>query len=86
MCVGCRNRAAKSDLVRVVVIEDACIPDPSGYRPGRGAYVHPDRRCLELASRRRAFPRALRHSGSLDLEALTSFVEAHQVEHGETPH
>ena len=28
--------------------------------PGRGAWLCPDRTCLELAERRKAFPRALR--------------------------
>jgi len=45
--------------LRVVVIEGACVPDQHGRLPGRGAHLHPDLACLDLAERRRAFPRAL---------------------------
>ncbi|MBT2504833.1 MULTISPECIES: YlxR family protein [Streptomyces] len=74
-CVGCRERAAKSDLLRIVVIEGECVPDPRGTLPGRGAYVHPASACLDLAVRRRAFPRAFRGKGPLDTSALSQFVE-----------
>jgi len=74
MCVGCRIRATKSDLVRVVAVENACVPDPTGHHTGRGAYLHLDQRCLELATRRRAFPRALRHAGPLALDAVAALV------------
>ncbi|WP_073910852.1 YlxR family protein [Streptomyces sp. CB00455] len=65
-CVGCRERAAKNDLLRIVAVGDACVPDPRGTLPGRGAYVHPAVVCLDQAVRRRAFPRALRSAGALD--------------------
>ncbi|MEU6221375.1 YlxR family protein [Streptomyces sp. NPDC047022] len=74
-CVGCRERAAKIELLRIVAIEDACVPDPRGTLPGRGAYVHPVSACLDLAVRRRAFPRALRVPGPLDVKALRQHVE-----------
>ncbi|MFB7177127.1 YlxR family protein [Streptomyces sp. NPDC056257] len=69
-CVGCRERVAKSDLLRIVAIEDECVPDPRGTLPGRGAYVHPAVVCLDQAVRRRAFPRALRSAGALDTAEL----------------
>ncbi|MFE9927756.1 YlxR family protein [Streptomyces sp. NPDC005533] len=69
-CVGCRERAAKSDLLRIVAVEDECVPDPRGTLPGRGAYVHPAVVCLDQAVRRRAFPRALRSAGALDTAEL----------------
>jgi predicted RNA-binding protein YlxR (DUF448 family) len=50
-------------------------PDPHGTLPGRGAHLHPTTRCLELAIRRKAFGRALRVEGPLDLDALASIVE-----------
>ncbi|MEU1531283.1 YlxR family protein [Streptomyces fagopyri] len=74
-CVGCRERAAKTDLLRVVAIEGECVPDHRGTLPGRGAYVHPALVCLDLAVRRRAFPRALRAPGVLDTAALRLCVE-----------
>ena len=78
--MGCRERAAKSDLLRIVVVEDACVPDRRGTLPGRGAYVHPALVCLDLAVRRRAFPRAFRGPGPLDTAALRRYVEQAAVE------
>ncbi|GGV53804.1 YlxR family protein [Streptomyces spectabilis] len=74
-CVGCRERAAKSELLRIVAIEGVCAPDPSGTLPGRGAYVHPALVCLDLAVRRRAFPRAFRLQGPLDTAELRGHLE-----------
>jgi predicted RNA-binding protein YlxR (DUF448 family) len=78
-CVGCRARTEKSDLLRVVAVEgeadvSALVPDHRGRLPGRGAYLHPDLRCLDLAERRRAFPRALRLTGPLDASALRQWL------------
>lgn len=78
-CVGCRDRAAKQDLLRVVVVEGVLVPDPQGRMPGRGAYVHPALACLDLAERRRAFPRALRTPGPLGLGMLQAYLEGSGV-------
>ncbi|MFC1414970.1 YlxR family protein [Streptacidiphilus sp. N1-12] len=75
-CVGCRKRSAKHDLLRVTAVEGACVPDPRGTLPGRGAHLHPEPGCLDLALRRRAFPRAFRLQGPLDTAALQRYVEA----------
>src|ERR1700684_4565301 len=73
-CVGCKARAAKSGLLRLVVAGDGIVPDPQARQPGRGAYLHPSLACFELAQRRRVFPRALRVSGALDTAPLTSYL------------
>jgi predicted RNA-binding protein YlxR (DUF448 family) len=73
--VGCRERAAKKELLRIVAVEGECVPDHRGTLPGRGAYLHPALVCLDLAVRRRAFPRALRAQGTLDTKALRLHVE-----------
>ncbi|MBA3745806.1 YlxR family protein [Sporichthya sp.] len=73
-CVGCREQAPKADLLRVVVVEGECVPDPRGRLPGRGAHLHPRTECLTLALRRRAFPRAFRVQGPLDTEGLQAFL------------
>ncbi len=73
--MGCRERAAKSELLRTVVDEGDVVPDPRGTLPGRGAYVHPAPVCLDLAVRRRAFPRAFKAKGPFDTAALRRFVE-----------
>jgi len=73
-CVGCKERAVKSSLLRLVAAGDVIQPDPRARLPGRGAYLHPSLACLELARRRRAFPRALRTAGSLSLEPLAEYL------------
>jgi uncharacterized protein len=73
-CVGCRERTAKSELLRVVAVDGVLTPDPAGRLPGRGASVHPDPRCVDLAERRRAFPRALRLAGPLDVTPVRDFL------------
>ncbi|MEU1630882.1 YlxR family protein [Streptomyces sp. NPDC020096] len=74
-CMGCRKRAAKSDLLRIAAIEDECVLDPRGTLPGRGAYLHPDMACYDLAVRRRAFPRAFRSRGPLGTAELQRSME-----------
>ncbi|RNL82694.1 YlxR family protein [Halostreptopolyspora alba] len=72
-CVGCRSRAAQSDLLRLVVDGVTVVPDPARRLPGRGAYLHADQRCWEQAERRKAFKRAFRSTEGVD----TSEVAAH---------
>ncbi|WP_151775533.1 YlxR family protein [Streptomyces abyssomicinicus] len=74
-CVGCRERAAKNELLRIVAVEGECVPDHRGTLPGRGAYLHPAVVCLDQAVRRRAFPRAFRVQGAFDTSALRRQVE-----------
>ena len=78
-CIGCRHRSAKRELLRVVVRDEGSgpevVPDPDARAPGRGAHLHPTPACLELARRRRAFPRALRVEGGVSYDAVVRFVE-----------
>lgn len=86
--MGCRERAAKTDLLRIVMAEGEgaegsgkgvrLVPDPRGTLPGRGAYVHPALVCLDMAVRRRAFLRAYRVRGPLDTTDLSRYVEQAQ--------
>ncbi len=80
--MGCRERAAKTDLLRVVAVNGLIVVDRRGRLPGRGAYVHPVPECVGLAERRRALPRALR-TGVLDLSPLLTFVNAPSTEGSE---
>jgi predicted RNA-binding protein YlxR (DUF448 family) len=74
-CVGCRQRAAKSSLLRLVVAGDVIVPDPGARLPGRGAYLHPSQGCLELAQRRRALVRALRAPGPLGTGPVRKYLD-----------
>ena len=80
-CIGCRERAAKSELLRVVIGtgndgQPAAVPDPDGTAPGRGAHLHPTTACYDLAVRRRAFGRALRVPAGLASEPVGAYVRA----------
>ncbi|WP_407342366.1 YlxR family protein [Pengzhenrongella phosphoraccumulans] len=46
--------------------------------PGRGAWLHPEPACLELAERRRAFPRALHVAGLVEVSAVRAYLAARQ--------
>lgn len=50
------------------------VVDEHRRMPGRGAWLHPDTRCLELAVRRRAFGRALRCTNPDGIDAVTRAV------------
>ncbi|MDN5743832.1 MAG: YlxR family protein [Nocardioidaceae bacterium] len=75
-CIGCRRRAAKSELLRVTAGSGAqdravLVPDPKGTAPGRGAHLHPTSGCYDLAVRRKAFSRALRlKQGAVKLSSV----------------
>ena len=52
------------------------VVDVARRMPGRGAWLHPDLHCLELAVKRRAFGRALRTAAALDASAVVRHLEA----------
>jgi predicted RNA-binding protein YlxR (DUF448 family) len=75
-CVGCRARAPKAALLRVVARDGAIAPDPSGSAPGRGAYLHREAACVERALARGTLTRALRTAGGHDeLGRLRDVIE-----------
>ncbi|WBU38330.1 YlxR family protein [Homoserinibacter sp. YIM 151385] len=59
-CLGCRQRAPRDSLLRVVARGDRVVADAAARLPGRGAWVHPSLGCIENAVRRKALGRALR--------------------------
>ena len=84
-CVGCRQKAPRAQLVRLVregSPEDqvrAIREDPTGSAPGRGAWIHPDARCLDSAIRRGGLARSFRGRVDTDgLAELAARLEAHQ--------
>ena len=49
-CVGCREMKPKRKLIRVIrTSEDEILIDATGKKNGRGAYICPNRECLERA-------------------------------------
>ncbi|MBM6404693.1 YlxR family protein [Phycicoccus sp. CSK15P-2] len=83
-CIGCRRTDSRSALLRVVLGQGetgpTAVPDPGRRRPGRGAWLHPDVTCLDLAVRRKAFGRALRSSVGPDTAEVAGWVAGHASE------
>ncbi|WEO78383.1 YlxR family protein [Cryobacterium sp. SO2] len=69
-CIGCRSRASRSSLLRVVAQNSLLVVDETATLPGRGAWIHPTIACFQEAVKRRAFGRALRVTSSLDAKQL----------------
>jgi predicted RNA-binding protein YlxR (DUF448 family) len=77
-------RGDRAGLLRVVAHGDLLVPDPRARLAGRGAWLHPDPHCLDLAVRRRALPRALRVPGPLDDSAVRAEIDRLAAEHDST--
>ncbi len=59
-CMGCRERRAKRELIRVVRGTDGTVSlDFSGKLNGRGAYICPNLECLKKAQKSKALDRSL---------------------------
>ena len=59
-CMGCRERKAKKELIRVVRTPEGevCL-DFSGKLNGRGSYLCPDPECLKKAQKAKSLERSL---------------------------
>ena len=59
-CMGCRERKEKRQLIRVVRKTDGSVcVDFSGKVSGRGAYICPDKACLNKALKSKSLERCL---------------------------
>ena len=59
-CMGCRERKAKKELIRVVRGTDGTVTlDFGGKLNGRGAYICPNPGCLQKAQKSKALERSL---------------------------
>ena len=71
MCVACREMKPKKELLRVVrTPEGEILPDESGRKNGRGAYLCRSEACFNKAVKTRALERALEHPLSEDAAAF----------------
>lgn len=60
MCAGCRERAPKKSLIRIVRTPGGeLILDARDKAPGRGAYICRKAECLKKAQKSRSIERAL---------------------------
>ncbi|POH72708.1 YlxR family protein [Arthrobacter glacialis] len=85
-CIGCRKKADRLQLVRVVRSTNSsgeleALVDVLRRMPGRGAWLHPHPDCWKLAIKRRAIGRAL--PGVTAISEVESFAQ-NSLEQGET--
>lgn len=74
-CVGCRRTDGQGALLRVAALEGRVVADPRRRVPGRGAYVHREKACLERAAK--GLARGLRAAvAARDLAALEAAITA----------
>ncbi|WP_372492687.1 YlxR family protein [Cellulomonas wangsupingiae] len=82
--MGCRATGSRQALLRVVLDagtgDPVLVVDEHRRMPGRGAWLHPDQRCLELAVKRRALGRALRYAGPLGTDTVARAVTRHAAQ------
>ena len=58
--MGCRERKAKREMIRVVRMTDGNVSlDFSGKLNGRGAYICPNPECLKKAQKAKSLERSL---------------------------
>ena len=59
-CMGCRERKAKRELIRIVRGTDGIVSlDFTGKLNGRGAYICPNAECLKKVRKSKALDRSL---------------------------
>ncbi len=85
MCVGCREMKEKKSLIRVVRSPEGEVSlDPTGKRPGRGAYVCREGECLRKALKQKQLERQLQVtltdevSAALNAELAALREETHE--------
>ena len=60
-CVGCGEMIGKKGALRIVRDKEGNVSaDPTGKKPGRGAYICRDEKCLELAVKGRKLERSFK--------------------------
>ena len=71
MCVVCRERMDKRDLIRVVrTPEREILVDMTGKKSGRGAYLCKNQSCLEKGIKSKSLERALEVNISPEVEEI----------------
>jgi predicted RNA-binding protein YlxR (DUF448 family) len=75
-CVACKQTKAKESLIRLVCSDNGFAEvDMFGKKPGRGAYLCPQKVCWELALKKNRLDHALRTKLSdSNRQILTNYV------------
>lgn len=78
MCVGCQEMKNKKEMIRVIKTpEGIFMLDATGKKNGRGAYVCPNKECLQLARKNKGLERSFKQAIPTDVyESLEKEMEA----------
>ena len=80
-CMGCRERRAKRELIRVVRTTDGSVTlDFGGKLNGRGAYLCPNPECLKKAQKAKSLERSL--EVPIPEEVYDRLVKEMEASHG----
>lgn len=61
VCVGCRETKPKREMTRIVRTPQNTVEiDPTGKKSGRGAYICPNQKCLNMAVKKKSLEKALK--------------------------
>lgn len=75
MCVSCKTKADKKDLLRVVLMPSGeIVYDPTGRLPGRGSYLCRKKDCIATELKAHRLSKGLRHN--VGEEELIKVAEA----------
>ena len=61
-CVACNQMLEKNKMFRIAKTPQGIIIDKTYKAQGRGAYVCKDKKCIELAIKKKSFNRSLRQA------------------------
>lgn len=62
-CVGCQEMKSKKEMIRVIRTSDEeFVLDATGKKNGRGAYICPNRACLEMALKNKGLERSFKQA------------------------
>lgn len=72
-CISCGIKKDKKQLVRIVKNKSGIISvDANASMDGRGAYICPDAKCVEMLTKKRGLDRAFRtHIAEIDYERIS---------------
>ena len=74
-CLGCNEMKPKKELTRIVRSPEGEISfDTTGRKPGRGAYLCPQKKCLQAAKKAKRLEKTF--SASIPEEVYTQVEEA----------
>lgn len=75
MCVSCKKRATKDQLIRISVKDEIPIVDQNKQQNGRAIYVCKNAKCIDKLKKTNAITRMLKVQGNAELyQSLKDYI------------